>query len=76
MANRAEPYGTRYTGWYRDDVTPAMKLYSDGKLVATVEDNEFISRLSQPPPGGKRVKKIFVTDDGKLQIDYEDEPEG
>jgi len=28
-----------------------------------------------PPPGGKRIKKIFVTDDGKLQIEYEDIPE-
>ena len=28
-----------------------------------------------PPPGGKRIKKISVTDDGKLQIEYEDVPE-
>jgi hypothetical protein len=29
----------------------------------------------KPPPGGKRIKKIFVTDDGKLKVEYEDIPE-
>ncbi len=29
---------------------------------------------SNPPAGGRRIKNIFVTADGKLQIDYEEEP--
>ena len=34
-----------------------------------------LAQLLQPPPGGKRVKKISVTPDEKLKIEYEDIPE-
>ncbi len=30
--------------------------------------------MSNPPSGSHRIKNIFVTADGKLQIDYEEEP--
>ena len=40
MANRAAPYGTRYTGWYFDGVTSAAKLYNRGTLVKTVTGND------------------------------------
>ncbi len=29
--------------------------------------------LSDPPPGGLKVKNIYVNDDGKIVVEYEDE---
>ena len=40
MANRATPYGTRYTGWYKDDVNTQMAFYLNGTLVMTVAGND------------------------------------
>ena len=40
MANRATPYGTRYTGWYKDDVNTQMKFYLNGTLVLTASGND------------------------------------
>lgn len=37
---RTTPYGSRFTGWFKDDVTPATKLYMDGTLVATATGND------------------------------------
>lgn len=36
MANRTAPMGGRFTGWFKDDVTPTLKYYLDGTLVMTV----------------------------------------
>ena len=38
--NRATPSGGRFSGWFKDDVTPAGKLYLNGVLVATVSGND------------------------------------
>ena len=38
--NRATPSGGRFTGWFKDDITPAAKLYLNGTLVATVSGND------------------------------------
>lgn len=38
--NRTTPYGTRFTGWFKDDVTPAMKFYLNGTLTMTVSGND------------------------------------
>ena len=47
MANRTTPYpsgnnsgGGKYTGWYKDMVTPALKYYLGGTLVMTVQGND------------------------------------
>lgn len=40
MANLATPRGGRFTGWFKDDVTPGGKLYLNGTLVATVSGND------------------------------------
>jgi len=52
MANRAAPYGTRYTGWYFDAVTPAAKLYNRGTLVKTVTGNDvtFADQMNASSP--------------------------
>ncbi len=36
MTNRATPYGSKFTGWFWDATTPAMKLYNRGTLVETI----------------------------------------
>ena len=38
--NRATPYGSRFSGWFKDDLTPASKLYYNGTLVMTVAGND------------------------------------
>lgn len=40
--NRTTPYGTRFTGIFRDDVTPATKIYNNGTLVATLSGNDIV----------------------------------
>lgn len=40
MPNLTTPRGARFTGWFRDLVTPAAKLYLNGTLVATVAGND------------------------------------
>ena len=38
--NRTTPYSARYTGWFKDDLTPALKLYLGGALVFTLSGND------------------------------------
>lgn len=38
--NRTTPYSARYSGWFKDDVTPALKLYLNGALVFTASGND------------------------------------
>ena len=40
MANVAAPRGNRFTGWFKDDVTPALKYYLNGTLVMTCSGND------------------------------------
>lgn len=40
MANRTTPLGGRFTGWFNDSVTPALKYYLSGTLVMTVSGND------------------------------------
>lgn len=44
------------------------QLFEGGKIAASAGGG--IS--SNPPEAGRQVKNIFVTPEGKLQIDYED----
>lgn len=40
MANRTSPLGGRFTGWFKDDITPALKYYLNGTLVMTASGND------------------------------------
>ena len=52
MANRTAPYGTRYTGWFYDAVTPAIKFYNRGTLVKTVSGSDvtFADQINATSP--------------------------
>lgn len=40
MANRTSPLGGRFTGWFNDALTPALKYYLNGTLVMTASGND------------------------------------
>jgi hypothetical protein len=48
--NRTTPYGSRYTGIFRDDVTPALKIYNRGTLVQTIDGANSVLAGTMAPP--------------------------
>ncbi len=50
--NRTTPNSARYTGWFYDAVTPAVKFYNRGTLVSTMSGNDitFADKIAATSP--------------------------
>ncbi|KKM69138.1 hypothetical protein LCGC14_1453890 [marine sediment metagenome] len=42
--------------------------------MAITSSAPILPSISKPPSGGKQVKNIWVTPEGKLEVEYEDTP--
>jgi len=73
MAYRSAPYGTRYSGWYKNDVGGTMDFYLNGTKINSVSATAFsIGAYALPLTDGQNGQVLKTNGTGTVAWDDDD----